>query len=352
MVALAVVWAVGLVAGSCGGADAFGCQSDESCSGGQCQSGYCAFPDSACASGLRWGSLSEEFSDMCVPPPDGTSTSAEPSASTTTSGGTSGDTTLGPGVVTGSSGAVDETSTTDGTSTTTTTGAESSGDSSGGQNLHPDLLSWWQLDERNGDVAFDAGPLANAGLRSGGTEWVPGQLDGGLSFDGIDGEVQIAPNDAYALTDAVTLAAWVYVVAPATVANPGFIYRDGSYELRLGGGTLNPEMFIRDPDSNEANAFGNVECPGPELVPMTWTHVAGTYDVADRTLRLYLDGVEVCASTTTGGDGSLTSPPNADVYLGRRGVTDASYFNGILDDARIYSSALTPAEIAALAAAP
>lgn len=61
---------LGLVAGGSCGPDAFACSDDAACKGtveGQCISGYCAFPDDDCDSGLKYGDAAGRLSDTCVP---------------------------------------------------------------------------------------------------------------------------------------------------------------------------------------------------------------------------------------------------------------------------------------------
>jgi len=49
------------------GDGAFRCSADTSCgAGGTCAGGYCAFPDSSCPGGARYGALSGPFANQCV----------------------------------------------------------------------------------------------------------------------------------------------------------------------------------------------------------------------------------------------------------------------------------------------
>lgn len=66
----AIVCACGLAA--CGG-PTFLCAQDNECSGegGACIEGYCAFPDTGCDSGLRYGDHAGDLSGSCVPVSEG-----------------------------------------------------------------------------------------------------------------------------------------------------------------------------------------------------------------------------------------------------------------------------------------
>jgi len=75
----------------------------------------------------------------------------------------------------------------------------------------------------------------------------------------------------------------------------------------------------------------------------TWYHAAATYDGS--TMRLYLNGTEVGSVAESG---LISRGRNVPVNLGRS-PEGSNYLRGAIDDVRIYSSALTAAEVAALA---
>ncbi len=107
VVRLGIVCAVAaLLAVPACGASVFQCMTTEDCAGhpgGSCEaSGHCSFPDETCPSGRRYGEFAPaEFSEACVDPDAGTSTSTVSGSGTSSSGTT----TLVPGTgLSGSSG--------------------------------------------------------------------------------------------------------------------------------------------------------------------------------------------------------------------------------------------------------
>ena len=70
-----------------------------------------------------------------------------------------------------------------------------------------------------------------------------------------------------------------------------------------------------------------------------WHHVALTYDQA--TLRIYIDGVLAADKNWSGQDGSAVSP----LYIGRDETTTAHYFDGSLDDVRVWAVTRTQSQI-------
>jgi hypothetical protein len=73
-----------------------------------------------------------------------------------------------------------------------------------------------------------------------------------------------------------------------------------------------------------------------------WHHAAATLDATSRILTLYLDGLEVAEISVPTASTGNTSP----VVIGRSGPA-GDYWDGELDDIRIWNVARTPAEIAA-----
>jgi hypothetical protein len=76
------------------------------------------------------------------------------------------------------------------------------------------------------------------------------------------------------------------------------------------------------------------------LAVNTWTHLALTYDRV--TLRLYVNGVEVSNKPRTQAIAASTSP----LQIGGDSLF-GQYFSGTIDEVRVYSSALTAAQVQA-----
>ena len=84
---------------------------------------------------------------------------------------------------------------------------------------------------------------------------------------------------------------------------------------------------------------------GPTASPVNaWTHVAA--HLRRQTLRLYVNGTQVASQAATGPIQTTTNP----LWIG--GNSYGEYFQGLIDEVRIYNRALTPAEIQTDMAAP
>lgn len=75
-----------------------------------------------------------------------------------------------------------------------------------------------------------------------------------------------------------------------------------------------------------------------------WYHVASVYNAAARTLDIYVNGV-LNNGVLVGTVPSSQVNPSVNVNIGRR--SDGLYFNGVIDEVRIYNRTLTAAEIQA-----
>lgn len=81
----------------------------------------------------------------------------------------------------------------------------------------------------------------------------------------------------------------------------------------------------------------------------TWHFVAGVFDPTGPTEAMYVDGTK---STFPSPPASIVADPVAStIAMGCRD-DGTNYFNGVIDEVRVYSRALSDAEIAALAAQP
>ncbi len=198
---------------------------------------------------------------------------------------------------------------------------------SGGQGSG-DLVGYWKFDEGTGTTAQDSSTYRNNGNIQGAT-WITGKTGQALQFDGASNGVIVADSDSLDLTNAITVEAWVN---PASVNGwRSILMKDPSaywmYANRIGG---TPSFGVY------TTTYKRVD--GLTALPLnTWTHVAGTYDGA--TQKIYINGNLVASAPLTG-----TIITTTDV-LGIGKNNAGEYFQGILDEVKIYNRALSQQEI-------
>lgn len=200
-------------------------------------------------------------------------------------------------------------------------------------------LAHWKLDDGSGDDAVDSVGGHDGKLQGG--DWVTGQVGGGLELDGINDRVEVPGEDELVPTNQMTLMAWVraasfgggyQTVLDQDAGGTGSTFWFGTWQNELDFG------FWADSE------FREVFTSGLALTVGTWYHVAASFDNATDEVKLYVDGTLV----HTGAMAFDPSPEKADITIGRS--IDGDYWNGRLDDVRIYDVVLSEAEISQIAA--
>ncbi|MBI3621533.1 MAG: hypothetical protein HY208_05025 [Nitrospirae bacterium] len=213
----------------------------------------------------------------------------------------------------------------------------------------PGLLGHWKFEEAGGTTAVDSSGSGNTGALMNGATRIAGGIGQALSLDGLDDYVNIPQTtalNAYPLT----IAVWMKTT---TTGLKGIVnkYAPGSrngYQLFTSGGNLCAWYFKNG--SNYVWDGSGCALQTPGYNDNRWHHAVMVVDASGG--KLYVDGVLKASRgwTGTAGAPSTTRPLNIGQYPG----TASPYFPGLLDDVRLYSRALSGAEVVALygAAAP
>jgi hypothetical protein len=194
----------------------------------------------------------------------------------------------------------------------------------------PGLVAAYGFNESSGTGVVDvSGNNNNGTFGSGVTRTTAGKFGGALVFNGSSGLVTIPNSASLQLTTGMTLEAWV---------NPSVVnsaWRDVIYKG-------NDNYYLEGTSSNggrpgAGGTFGTTYGTG-SLAANTWTHLAVTYDRV--TLRLYVNGVQVSSLAATGSIATSTTP----LQIGGDSIY-GQFFQGMIDEVRVYNRALSQAEI-------
>jgi len=202
-----------------------------------------------------------------------------------------------------------------------------------------ELVAYWTFDEGSGDSVYDSSGNGNNGTINGAT-WDAGKYGNALLFNAQDNYVEVPTSESLEITPNVTIAAWINWIDAgdtwlAIMANGQqngpwenyglFVNRSGRYlyfTLSLDGGHV----------TNSA--------PNNVIEPDEWLHACATWDGSNA--RIYVNGEMVFEQAQTG----ELVPPGLPLRIGHRNGS-AHYFNGIIDEVRIYNHVLTDVEILA-----
>jgi hypothetical protein len=207
-----------------------------------------------------------------------------------------------------------------------------------------DLIGHWEFEEGDGTVAADSAGDADAVLNN--AVWGSDEVrENFITFNGEPGSYGDPgldiPMALLSTTGSFTVAFWVNRAAGET--EPNSIVVGNRYDEN--GVDLVPRQFVKITPTQfewhmEGNGNDNLD-PGPKMAGGEWHHEAVT--VTDGIAQYYRDGVALGASK------AMTQSFSADqpfYFAGQANTAGAGeFFNGSLDDIRLYDKALSAEEI-------
>ena len=196
--------------------------------------------------------------------------------------------------------------------------------------VDPNLVGWWKLDDENSGTAVDYSGWDIYGELRGGPTWVEGCYGDALQLDGDNDYVDFGNPPLLASgTSPRSMCGW------ARTDSIAFGWRWIAAYGSPGGGTA---MFIGTNGTDlYGGGYGDDVFKANFWEPDVWHHICLTYD--GTTARLYADGVEVASAPKSW---NLT---RSRAHIGRQVNDYVEFWDGAVDDVRIYNKALTLEEI-------
>jgi len=198
----------------------------------------------------------------------------------------------------------------------------------------PDLLCWWKLDEGEGSTVIDWSGHNNHGRFYGDPQWVAGYDGGAIDLDGGDDYVDFGSIAGLPAGTAARsmcgwgktnniAAGWRWIAAYGTPTTSQAMF------IGSGSDTTGPDLY--------GGGYGDDVLETGFWEIGVWHHICLTYD--GTTAKLYADGILVDSAAKT------WNLVLSRVHIGRQVNTAVEFWNGLVDDVRIYKKALTPEEI-------
>ncbi|MFZ1626983.1 MAG: LamG domain-containing protein [Candidatus Moraniibacteriota bacterium] len=202
------------------------------------------------------------------------------------------------------------------------------------------LKGYWSFNgqDMSGTTAYDRSGSGNNGTLTNGPAITEGKLGQGLNFDGSNDYVSTAD---YSFTSAqpFTMSAWFKTDSVSgnqvvfAKPNPNW-----EYSMKITGSTLTFIYWVTD-----ASAAISLSAPSA-LVVGQWYFVTVTHDGSSA--YMYVDGVSVASDTSTSGT-YQNRTDNLQIGSGYFNGNSA-FFDGVIDEVRIYNRALSAGEIQSL----
>jgi prepilin-type N-terminal cleavage/methylation domain-containing protein len=211
----------------------------------------------------------------------------------------------------------------------------------------PSLVGLWTFDEGSGSSSFDYSGNGNTGSWSGapagnnGTYYTGGKVEsyaGAFGGNTSNDKVITSSSPSFAVI-AGSFSAWINA-SPTQTANARIV--------EIGSGSTRTSLYL-----NAGRPGFYVSVNGVITVPdiigstpindNTWHHVAAVWNSTGATL--FVDGNKVASSSSNPNESWSSNPY---LYIGEYTGGSSYYFNGAIDDVRIYNRALSPAEIQAM----
>jgi hypothetical protein len=207
--------------------------------------------------------------------------------------------------------------------------------------VYADLVAAWSFDN---DTAEDVRDVSGNGFDGVGldTAIVEGRFGNAMEFDGTNSQVEIPHDEALNIQDEVTVEAWIKPSAEIGLGGIAQKWGDTTNRRQYLLCTVNDK--IRFYISGSGDTWPSAECTSS--IPLDeWTHVAGVYDSSN--IKIYINGK--LENEVPNNEGIFAS--DVAFWIGGYGPNEDfgsnRHFPGVIDEVRLWDSALSDGEIEA-----
>lgn len=177
-----------------------------------------------------------------------------------------------------------------------------------------------------------------------------GAIDGAYQFDGIDDWINIGNTSELNITGDITVSAWVKTPTSwPTSYHDTHIYARYTYSLSNPTGVA---LYLDDPHlqsrsfsfilKSGVNSWGNDYAVSLTTLQLnTWYFVVGVRE--GNLVKVYVDGV--LENTDVGSNDLISYGANPIASIGEKNASATGWYDGIIDDVKIYKRALLLTEI-------
>lgn len=170
-----------------------------------------------------------------------------------------------------------------------------------------------------------------------------GKFGGAMQFDGVDDYINAGNSTSIQLTSQGTLSAWVKftntALYPVILGNANFATDRNGY-LLYANWQKTGDFYLQ---LNDASGWIYIKTDNGGYNDNKWHHVVGTFD--GRYMNIYVDG-ERAANPVAQTRNAVSGLHN--LTVGKDPANPATYWNGFIDEVKIYNFALNVDEVKSL----
>jgi hypothetical protein len=200
------------------------------------------------------------------------------------------------------------------------------------------LVSWWRGESNAWDQAG-----VNPGVLRNGAGFGAGAVGQAFNFNGTSQYLDVTNSPSLNPTGSISVEAWIYPRQPLNATAPII--------KKAGEGTATQDGYALEVSGTTALRFGVYlsgvrswrYAPSAPLYPNQWSHVVGVFNGTN--VAIYLNGALV--GTPTAASGQIV-PSGNNLQIGHDPITTSRYFNGLIDEASVYNTALSATQIQAI----
>ncbi len=204
------------------------------------------------------------------------------------------------------------------------------------QDITTGLVAHWEFDETSGSVAADSSGNGNSGTATNHSWNSDGRIGGCIELDGSFDYVTVTNSSSLQISGQITITAWVRA---DTVSSQHCIVGHGP----TGSLVQNTYLYAWSSTWLAGSNNGSDVYTQSSATAGDWTHLASVYDGSQ--WLLYVNGVLV--DTTTSSQGAI-NVSGGRWTIGAPSGQSGRFFDGLIDDVRIYNRSLTAADVDAL----
>jgi len=211
--------------------------------------------------------------------------------------------------------------------------------------LPGDPVAWWEFEEGSGSYAYDSSVNSNTGTLQNmdSSDWVSGYDGAALDFDGGNDYIHVPDSDSISVGGGdYTICAWIYphsISGDRGIVAKIYSNSDKEYAFSLGNDGAPDGALVLDV---EVAANDGAESTDAVVTTNEWQHVMVVFDsvATDAAFYYNFEPVPVVSDSITAAH--VASGDN--LCIGRwGGKYNSKYFDGIIDDVRIYNYKLQSA---------